>query len=59
MISSQPLHEECRLYLERLAEAGSVIWFSRLLELEMFEAGFLAGLKERDRKDPRRHRSMA
>lgn len=56
LIGSQPLHEACSTYLARLAEAGSSVVYSGLLELELAEAVFQIALKERHPKDWKRFR---
>jgi predicted nucleic acid-binding protein len=39
--------EPCSLFLDRLAEQGSVLYFNRLLEIELRESALRAALKER------------
>ncbi len=56
LIPSQPRHVTCVRFLESVAEAGSLVVFSRLLELELAEAAFVIGLKERHPKNPARYR---
>jgi predicted nucleic acid-binding protein len=47
LIPTQPLHDPCRRFLERLAEAGVTIYFDRVLELELVETAFNLALRER------------
>lgn len=56
LISSQPLHAQCRTFLVALAGAESAIVFNRLLEIELAEAAFQLALKERFQRHWRRHR---
>ena len=53
----QPFHRSCSDYLERLAEAGTELVFSQLLELELREAAFQIALKERHPRDWKRFRA--
>ncbi len=46
LIATQPRHNACRTFLEQMAEAGTVIYFNRLLELELAETAFKIALKE-------------
>jgi predicted nucleic acid-binding protein len=57
VIASQPLHRACQEYLIRLAAEGTTIVFNELLEIELQEAAFQLGLKERHPKDWKRYRS--
>jgi predicted nucleic acid-binding protein len=56
LIVSQPLHGSCLAFLLRLVEAETSITFSRLLEIELYEATFQLALKERHPRDWRRFR---
>src|SRR5262249_7929954 len=47
LIETQPLHEPCRDFLQRLLEVDAVLHFNRLLEMELVEAAFRLALKER------------
>jgi predicted nucleic acid-binding protein len=50
LVSGEPRHEACREFLARIAEAGSVVYFNRLLEAELWELAYKAAIKERHRK---------
>jgi predicted nucleic acid-binding protein len=57
LLPSQPRHEECGGFLARLVSDGVVVFFNRLLELEMIEAVYRLTLIERfGKKDWRRRR---
>jgi predicted nucleic acid-binding protein len=56
LLVSQPLHAPCQKFLIELASAGSALFFSRLLDVELAEAAFQLALKERHPKDWRRFR---
>lgn len=47
LIATQPQHGPCLAFLERLAEAGSTIYFNRLLEIELAETAFRLALIDR------------
>jgi predicted nucleic acid-binding protein len=47
VIPSQPGHAAATRYLKRLAEAETILFFNRLLDLELAEAAFKIALKER------------
>ncbi len=47
LIDSQPSHEICANFLLQLVEAETVLYFSRLLDLELAEAAFRIALRER------------
>lgn len=47
LLRAQPLHAQCSAYLDRLVEAGPVVGFNRLLELELIETAFKLALVER------------
>jgi predicted nucleic acid-binding protein len=47
LIASQPLHDPCRDFLEQLAAADAIVYFNRLLEMELAETAFRLALKER------------
>jgi predicted nucleic acid-binding protein len=56
LLPKEELHRECREFLVRLAEGGTVVFFSRLLELELFETTYRLALKERFKRDWRQRR---
>lgn len=56
LISGEDGHDASRTYLARLIAEGSVIYFSRLLELELREVAFKTPLVETYRGRWRRHR---
>jgi len=56
LFAGEPLHEAARGFLERLAEARSVLVFNELLELELRETAFKIPLVERFPKDWKRRR---
>jgi predicted nucleic acid-binding protein len=57
LLPNQPEHAQCVAVLNRLAKGRSTVVFSRLLELELWEAVFNIALRERHpRKDIRRVR---
>lgn len=47
LLSAQPHHEEARHFLARLAEFGTVLYFNRLLELELAELSFRGAIAAR------------
>ena len=47
LVGTQPAHAACQAFLQQLAEQESVIFFNRLLEVELAEAAFQLALKER------------
>lgn len=57
LIAKQPEHDACLAVLERLADNGTPVVFSRHLEIELWEVLFNLALRERHpRKDLRRVR---
>jgi len=56
LIETQPLHEACSDFLERLVTSEVTLVSSELLEAELAEAAFGIALAERWRADWRRHR---
>jgi predicted nucleic acid-binding protein len=46
LIPSQNRYEECRGFLSRLADAGSVVVFNRLLEPELWEATYKIAFRQ-------------
>jgi predicted nucleic acid-binding protein len=57
LLPNEPEHAACAAVLHRLAEAGTTVVFSRLLEVELWEVVFNLALRERHpRKDLRRVR---
>src|SRR5439155_9919712 len=46
LIPSQARHGECRTFLGYMAAAGSIVFFNRLLEAELWEAAYKIALKE-------------
>lgn len=57
LIETQPLHDVCAAFLERLVEADTTFVTSDLLEVELSEAAFAIAPKERWGRDWRRHRT--
>lgn len=57
LVETQPLHEICAGFLERLIEADTTVVTSELLVVELAEAAFAIALKERWGRDWRRHRT--
>jgi predicted nucleic acid-binding protein len=56
LLPGQPRHEECSGFLERLGEQGIVVYFNRLLEVELLEATYRLVLRERYGKGQWRRR---
>jgi predicted nucleic acid-binding protein len=57
LLPNEPEHDPCLAVLDRLAASGSVVLFSRLLEIELWEVAFDVALRERHpRKNLRRVR---
>jgi predicted nucleic acid-binding protein len=57
LLPKEPEHPPCLALLERLADSGTTVVFSRLLEIELWEVVFNLALRERHpRKDTRRIR---
>lgn len=46
-MASEPLHHAARAYIGRLIQAGTTVYFNRLLELELAEVVFRLALIER------------
>lgn len=55
LLPRQPEHTACRAVLRRLATAGTAVVFSRLLEIELWEAIFNLALRERHPRKNIRH----
>jgi predicted nucleic acid-binding protein len=47
LITTQPNHRPCQAFLLALAEAGSTVYFNRLLEMELAETAFRLALIDR------------
>lgn len=47
LVATEPLHQAARSYVGRLIQSGSVVYFNRLLELELAEVLFRLPLIER------------
>lgn len=47
LLPNQPFHQECADFLERCADEATLVFYSRLLEVELFETAFFVALKER------------
>lgn len=45
--SSEPLHQPCLAYMQRLVAAGVTVYFNRLLEIELAEVAFKLAVTER------------
>ncbi len=57
LLPKQPEHSSCLDVLERLGDSGTLVVFSRHLEIELWESVFNLALRERHpRKDLRRAR---
>jgi predicted nucleic acid-binding protein len=56
LMPAQKHHASAALFLSRLADNGSTVFFNRLLELELAEAAFQIGLRERHGKNWKRAR---
>lgn len=52
LLPKEPEHRPCLAVLERLADSGTTVVFSRLLEIELWEVVFNLALRERH---PRKH----
>jgi predicted nucleic acid-binding protein len=46
LVASQPAHAECSAFLEAMAAVGTVIYFNRLLEVELWEAAYQIAIRE-------------
>jgi predicted nucleic acid-binding protein len=57
LIETQPLHEACAAFFERLVESGATVVTSELLEVELAEASFAIALKQRWGRQWRTHRT--
>lgn len=55
LLPNEPEHAECAAVLHRLADAGSTVVFSRLLEVELWEVIFNLALRERHPRKDLRH----
>lgn len=55
LLPNEPEHAECATVLHRLAEAGTTVVFSRLLEVELWEVIFNLALRERHPRKDLRH----
>lgn len=47
LLPAEPFHVSCAALLERIADQGTVVYFSRLLQLELLEATYKVALIER------------
>lgn len=54
LVAGQPLHRPARAFLERIAEAESVLYFNEILELELRDSSVQIALKQRSTKHVRR-----
>jgi len=57
LIATQPLHRVCSAFLTRIGDSGVSVATSELLRVELAEAAFAIGLKERWGSQWRRHRT--
>jgi predicted nucleic acid-binding protein len=57
LIATQPLHRVCSAFLTRVGDSGVSVATSELLRVELAEAAFAIGLKERWGSQWRRHRT--
>jgi predicted nucleic acid-binding protein len=57
LIETQPLHDRCAEFAERIAETGVRVVTSELLQIELAEAAFAIALKERWGRQWRQHRT--
>jgi predicted nucleic acid-binding protein len=57
LITTQPLHRVCSAFLTRIGDSGVSVVTSELLRVELAEAAFAIGLKERWGSQWRRHRT--
>jgi predicted nucleic acid-binding protein len=57
LIATQPLHRVCSAFLARIGDSGVSVVTSELLRVELAEAAFAIGLKERWGSQWRRHRT--
>jgi predicted nucleic acid-binding protein len=55
LLPNQPEHAACAELMRRLADAGSTVLFSQLLELELWETVFNLALRERHPRKNLRH----
>lgn len=55
LLPNEPEHRECLAVLERLADSGTAVLFSRLLEIELWEVIFNLALRERHPRKNLRH----
>jgi predicted nucleic acid-binding protein len=55
LLPNEPEHAQCASVLHRLAEAGTTVVFSRLLEVELWEVIFNLALRERHPRKDLRH----
>jgi predicted nucleic acid-binding protein len=55
LLSKEPEHSPCLVVLELLADSGTTVVFSRLLEIELWEAAFNLALRERHPRKNLRH----
>lgn len=56
LLPAQTHHPAARAYLDRLADAGTIVVFNELLEIELAEVAYQIALKERHPKNWKRYR---
>jgi predicted nucleic acid-binding protein len=56
LVAAQPRHDACRAFLDAIRDSGSVVYFNRLLVVELWEAAYTIKLRERHGGRWRGHR---
>src|SRR5919197_377173 len=56
LVTTQPRHEACRMFLNAIGDSGSVVYFNTLLVVELWEAAYAIKLRGRHGGQWRRYR---
>jgi predicted nucleic acid-binding protein len=46
LVTTQPMHEGCRMFLNAIGDSGSVVYFNTLLDVELWGAAYAIKLRE-------------
>jgi predicted nucleic acid-binding protein len=56
LVTTQPRHDACRMFLNAIGDTGSIVYFNTLLVVELWEAAYTIKLRGRHHGQWRRHR---
>jgi predicted nucleic acid-binding protein len=56
LVTTQPMHEACRTFLNAIGDSGSVVYFNTLLDVELWGAAYAIKLRDRHGGQWRRRR---